>query len=614
MINNYLSGDKSLSFRRFLTALLACLFVFILPFAILTSDQSAWMIQKTSYWAMALILFLFVWVIRKELKLLDIRYFEIVRNNIVPIAIAFFCTVVVCVHFSYEYRILFDEYVLGGTSLMYHTKGEAFHGSFLPFRDGISSVSWSVVDKRPCFFPFILSLIHGLFGYSPNNVFALNTVLSFCLFLLVYGFVASVFGRRWGVFCQLVIAGLPLLGLSATSGGYEVMNLCFITVLSIAGLRYLRSEGVRGLDFLVMSAVVLANCRYESIIYSLIPILLFVYKSLRDRRLWMDRIASIGPVFMLYPLMNNRVFYSKDAFFQTSKEDFFGLNYLIDNTRAAFEFVFDFNGYLPNSLFISLFGGFGLLVFVLNSMSFWSLKECVLDRDVRLLLISLVFSVLLITVLALSMFWGAWTDIMTSRFSLPLHLLFVFLIPFSWHAIFGDFQSPKYLFLLPLIYLFGIGFSLNARQLAIPRLSAAYGYNWILKEPPSNWSKDETLVVSEGSLGAEMYGYYSIPLSFVSKSGKILKEFSERPFFSNIVFAEYHEESPFNGEAYNSDGVEIPEFLILETEDERRFLFDYVFKLSRLTGMKMPVPEKSLPVTRLTETRDSNRIDRMSAD
>lgn len=90
MINNYLSGDKSLSFRRFLTALLACLFVFILPFAILTSDQSAWMIQKTSYWAMALILFLFVWVIRKELKLLDIRYFEIVQTILFLLRLRFF--------------------------------------------------------------------------------------------------------------------------------------------------------------------------------------------------------------------------------------------------------------------------------------------------------------------------------------------------------------------------------------------------------------------------------------------------------------------------------------------------------------------------------------------
>lgn len=572
-------------------ALISALVALVLPFLVLTPNQSAWAVRKTSYWGMAGLLLLFVWFVRSEIKLRS-PFRRLVSREWAVIGVALLCSIWTSVHSDFEYRILFDEYVIGGAALSYHCSSESGHGVMMPSSNGVVSPSWFVVDKRPNFFPFILSLVHGLVGYSPHNVFGLNVLLTFCLFLLLHYFVARIAGHRWGLFSQLAWAGLPLVGMSTTSGGYEIMNLGWILVLGLSGLHYLRTDGSRGLNLMIASSVILANCRYESILYTLIPVGLVAIKVGRERRLSLTPFAALSPLFLLFPLMSNRIFYSNEAFFQTDKGSFFGWDFFVSNLKAAGEFLFHNAGYLPNSLFVSVLGFVSFVILLPGLFRVWRSEQDGMVRNAACILVILTILVCSNTIMSLFIFWGAWPDLTTSRFSLPLHLLMVVTIPISWRMVLGPKTIPLWVCSLPVIYIGAWGACVSGRQMLRPTLPASYGYNWMLNEPPSFWDKDQTLVISEGTLGAVLFGYYSFSIPKNDEWFRDrLHEFQESRILPDIVFAEYHAESPFRGGTGKDFGHVLPDFLILDTQDSKRFTFDLEFRLSRLLGLKMPVPK-----------------------
>src|SRR6185436_13954345 len=96
------------------------------------------------------------------------------------------CGLVLLVHEKYGFKILMDEVMLLGTSMGMHfdkhplvpVRGHDLQGAF-QLIDG-------QLDKRPLFQPFLVSLLHDLTGYRPENVFALNTALTFVLVGEVY--------------------------------------------------------------------------------------------------------------------------------------------------------------------------------------------------------------------------------------------------------------------------------------------------------------------------------------------------------------------------------------------------------------------------------------------
>lgn len=61
-----------------------------------------------------------------------------------------------------------------------------------------------------------MSVLHDLTGYRPENVFALNTVLTFGLLGLAYLTGRNIGGRGAGAVAVLLLTSLPLLAQNAT--------------------------------------------------------------------------------------------------------------------------------------------------------------------------------------------------------------------------------------------------------------------------------------------------------------------------------------------------------------------------------------------------------------
>ena len=122
-------------------------------------------------------------------------------------------------------KILFDEFVLQATAYNLHyfrdvatmVRGYDILGVFVSMDN--------YLDKRPYFFPFLLSLVHDLTGYRIANAFVLNAVLLPVSLALAYFQGRRLAGWQGGILAVLLLGTLPLLGQNAT--GYVRLPFTF---------------------------------------------------------------------------------------------------------------------------------------------------------------------------------------------------------------------------------------------------------------------------------------------------------------------------------------------------------------------------------------------------
>jgi len=87
---------------------------------------------------------------------------------------------------SFHHKILYDEFVIQGTAFVMHSTKQVstilraynIFGTWLPID--------FYLDKRPYFFPFLVSLLHDLTGYRIANMFALNIACAAAVLGLLY--------------------------------------------------------------------------------------------------------------------------------------------------------------------------------------------------------------------------------------------------------------------------------------------------------------------------------------------------------------------------------------------------------------------------------------------
>src|SRR6185436_2307184 len=103
---------------------------------------------------------------------------------------------------------------------------------------GVFVILEGIVDKRPLFFPFLLSLVHDVGGYRPANAFILNGILSFVFLGLVFVTGRMLAGRVAGWLGVALFAGLPLLAQNSTGGGFELLNLVMLLATLLLGVRF----------------------------------------------------------------------------------------------------------------------------------------------------------------------------------------------------------------------------------------------------------------------------------------------------------------------------------------------------------------------------------------
>ncbi len=325
-------------------------------------------------------------------------------------------------------KVLYDEFVLQSTAYNLHyfrdtatmVRGYDLLGTFASLDN--------YLDKRPNFYPFLISLVHDLTGYRTANAYWLNAGLFPVTLGMIY-YLGRRLAGRWGALLALLLLGsLPLLGQNATGSGMELLNFCMILVVAALGGAYLRRPDETRLSALVIGAALLAQSRYESALYVLPAALIILFGWWKRGAVVLSWPAIIAPLLLLPFALQNKVLNNTRWLWELKKdqESRFSVDYLEGNLQSAREFLFSTTQRYANSLTLSILGTLALTWLAWHLVRRrHDLRAADGDR-VALFLVGM--AAVANTVLIMFYYWSSFSDPMAARFSLPLYLVLAFTV------------------------------------------------------------------------------------------------------------------------------------------------------------------------------------------
>lgn len=589
----------SASRLRLLLLIATGLFVLVVRFVLLAPNHAVGALRLLGYWAIAAIVITAVVVVVKAFK--GWRFSRI--HHAGPAAAAVACALFLQIHEPRMLRVLYDEYVLVDTSLQMHLEREAWVPGQAQYDDGRIVHLSGFVDKRPVLFAFLLSLIHDISGYRVANVFVLNGVISVALFWFVFWLGEAIGGRRIGYAAMLLLVGIPLVANVATSGAYDLLNLALLAALMLVARRYVEEPTEANQNLLVMTGVLIAQTRYESILFLLSLAAVVAVSWWRSRRIQLTRLAVISPLMILLPLLFNLVYLSQDEFFESKRLGvaFFDVANYPRNLEHAVYYFFDLSGDLTNSPLVSFAGIAGLLLMVVGVRSLVS--KTFARPYVVLVLLAFLPVVVANIVMILANFWGLFDDPMASRFSMPLQLFMLLAILVGVAQLKARELGAGILIAIASFSIWAWTIPTNARHHATSGWFTPNEVEWQVSEVLQRFDF-RTLVICDSALPLIAHRRPAAPFVLFNFNPRRFWELKTRGLYEQIViFQTFHVDPKTGAEedvAYNPP----PKNLKLEPMFETRFHENYVSRFSRLVGFnEEPAPKNPAVDPPVTEAK-----------
>jgi hypothetical protein len=202
-----------------------------------------------------------------------------VKANWPGLVIAVALTVIAALAIHPALRILSDEADLVGTSKnLFASRTATFTVSGKNYYDSYWDIDVAI-DRRPALFPFLVSLVHVVCGYSYRNVFLFNLLLLPAFVLVTYRLAKSLAGETFGVVASLLVVAHPITLIAVRSGGFDFIALVFSLLVVKGVLDHVREPSAATLAILWMNLCMFAEVRYESALF-IVPVvaLLLVFR------------------------------------------------------------------------------------------------------------------------------------------------------------------------------------------------------------------------------------------------------------------------------------------------------------------------------------------------
>ena len=488
-------------------------------------------------------------------------------------------------HETFRSKILYDEYVLQSTAYNLHffrdnsamVRGYDVLGVFLPMD--------SYVDKRPVFFPFVLTLVHDLAGYRSANVFFLNTGLFLAALGLIGWIGWKLNGWRGGLLAIGLLGSLPLFAQNATGAGMELLNLCMLLIVIIHGAAWLARPDERALSGLVLAVLLLVQSRYESALYVLPAGLVIILGWWRARRLILTWSVVAAPLLMVPVALQQKVISNSPMMWelhenQTSR---FGLEYLAGNLQGAYAFFTSTGITQANSL---LLGPLGLVAMAVVAWRLWGNRARLPELGaMRLSLLLFGAGILAVSVLVMFYYWAALNDPMASRFALPLHLLLALAIVAA--AAWGDRKWPVSAVALGAVAVFILGVSAPKQSYHfyshVGNDEIAWEERVVAARPPGT-----RLIITNKSTLPWLIN--RIPAILLDRSRVVADRLAEHlhlPDFTEILVTQGARPTSVEGDYQILPDEILPAWFHLEPVAEKRF-GTKLARISRLVAIDLP--------------------------
>jgi hypothetical protein len=427
----YLMLLSLLKDRLFVLLGLWGLLAFVIARWVLSGDSAFMLVAKFGYWVILVNFVLFgaaIWRLSKETW----ARWAPGKPEIWGLILVLTTGILWQVHEQRGFKILADEVLLLGTSMDMHFEREATYPVRATDVQGPFQVLQSVLDKRPLFFPFVVSIVHDVTGYRATNPFYVNLGLSFVFLGLVYLLGSKIGGNQWGgVLGVLLFAGLPLMAQQAAGGGFELLNLVMLAVVLWLACRYAEKPDDLSAEALGLGAVLLAQTRYESAVFILPVAALLIWGWMKVGRMILPWSIWLTPVFLVPYVLQNRQFDSNASLWELAGQgggatEPFALHYLPDNLGHALAFFFDTSGYQANSILFAIMGLVALPLFGIWITRIF--RDRINHTPMDVVVATMGLGLLAVNGLFMIYFWGQFDHPVIRRLSLPLHFLMLLAI------------------------------------------------------------------------------------------------------------------------------------------------------------------------------------------
>jgi hypothetical protein len=418
-------------------------------------------IKRGGYYVILGAFALFLWSLRGYWRTRDPGLVPLDRRQdwLAGAAIALFSLLAI---FSEPFRckILYDEFVLQSTAFNMHffrdvatmVRGYDIEGVFLS--------TDNYLDKRPYFYPFLVSLVHDLTGYRPLNAHLLNAALMPLSLGLAFAFARRLAGWAGGMVAIVLLGSLPLLGQNATGSGMELLNVVMLLAALVLAADYLRAPGEAGLAALLLCTVLLAQARYESALFAGPAGAVMVLGWWRARRIILSWTAAVTPLLFVPIALQNKVLSNNPMLWELGEASTrFSTEFLPKNLRGCSTFLFNPTWNHANSLLLTLTGlaGLGwLLVRLVGGLRRGPVEAVRSAPASGLALAAFAAGILANLGLVFCYYWSSFDDPMASRFALPLCLLLAFATVLLARDLERWVPANRALLLLALLYACGI--------------------------------------------------------------------------------------------------------------------------------------------------------------
>lgn len=219
------------------------------------------------------------------------------KENWPGLVLAFALTVIAVLAIHPALRILSDEADLVGTSKnLFASRTATFTVSGKNYFDSYWDIDVAI-DRRPALFPFLVSLVHVVRGYSYQNVFLFNALVLPAFVLLSYRLAKSLGGETFGVVAALLVVAHPVTLIAVRSGGFDFLALFFSLLVLKSLLDHVRDPSAARLAMVWMNLCLFAEVRYESALF-MVPVVALL---LLFRLVTIELLAPYAFIYALTP-------------------------------------------------------------------------------------------------------------------------------------------------------------------------------------------------------------------------------------------------------------------------------------------------------------------------
>jgi hypothetical protein len=490
---------------------------------------------------------------------------------------------------TFAHKVLFDEYVIQGTAWHLHLTKEVA----APIRAYDFAGTWTVVDtfldKRPYFFPFLVSLLHDLTGFRISNAHVLNVGAAAVVLAALCWVVLALTGRRGPAWLAVAgLATLPLFGQGATGASLEVLNLAMIGTVMVAAVLYLRAPDDDRLGFLVCGTVLLAQTRYESVLYVVPVAVIVVLGWRRAGRVLLPWPALVAPLLLVPYAWHDRFVASRPVLWQLREGETarFATRYLTGNLEGAANFFLSTSPLHPNSLWLTVAGGLGLG---------WLAWRAPARRGggpgaTVPVVVVLLTGATVAANLGMLMFyyWSRLDEPIAARFALPSYLLLAVVAGWAAHGLDGrGWPATRVAAGALAAWVLAWGAPAYAHRFYTEQNLVMHELDWQVAQLEGR-APGTLLITSKATMPFLMRRIPAVNTALARGRADQIRWHLEQGTFREVIVSQVLRPLPEPGEVIVDPEDDLPERFRLEPVAEKRFGGRWI-RLSRLTGLE-PVP------------------------